>query len=225
MTEQERGARQIIAEEFDFKEAVGGVRGIIEGVVPAVTFVVTYVASQNLTLALILSLVLVTGLIVTRLIQRGSLIQSITGFGGVLIGLLWAWFSGEARDYFAWGLIVNALYGAGCLISILIRRPVVGLLVQLFTGVSQKNSPRRGRYVLATWIWVAMFAARLGAQFPLYQANDVAWLGTLRVVMGVPLFAVVGFLTWLIIRERPDERAEREEREALELAESPEESP
>lgn len=198
MTEPERGARQIVAEEFDTMAAIGGVRGIIEGALPAVVFVVSYVATQNLTVALIASLALVAGMVLLRLIQRGSLVQSITGVLGVLIGLAWAWFSGEARDYFAWGIIVNALYLAGCLLTLLFRRPLVGLLVQIFTGKSQKGSPKHGRYVAATWLWAVMFAARLIAQVPLYLADDVAWLGTLRVVMGVPLFAVTLFILSLI---------------------------
>lgn len=202
MSKSEQGTRQIVAEEFNAMAAIGGVRGLIESAAPAVVFVVSYVASsQNLTLALVLSLVLVAGMVILRLVQRGSLIQSITGFGGVLIGLVWAWLTGEARDYFAWGIVVNALYLVGCLVTILIRRPLVGLLVQIFTGVSQKGSPKHGRYVAATWLWVALFAARLIAQVPLYQADNVAWLGTVRIVMGVPLFAVVLFVTWLLIRE------------------------
>ncbi|MDN5558726.1 MAG: DUF3159 domain-containing protein [Ruaniaceae bacterium] len=201
MTEEQRGARQIVAEDFNAMAAMGGVRGIVESVLPAVVFVVAYVSSQSLPVALVISLVVVAGLVIARLVQRGSLVQSLTGFGGVLIGLVWAALSGEARDYFAWGIVVNALYLAGCLISILVRRPLVGLLVQVFTGTSQKDSPMRSRHVAATWLWVGVFAARLLAQVPLYQAGDVAWLGTVRIAMGVPLFAVAAFFTWLMIRE------------------------
>ena len=201
MSEEQQGARQIIAEDFNAMAAMGGVRGIVESVAPAVVFVLAYVTTQKLSFALFVSLVVVAGLVIARLVQRGSLLQSLTGFGGVLIGLVWAALSGEARDYFAWGIVVNALYLLGCLLSIVVRRPLIALLVQLFTGKSQKGSPMRGRHGAATWLWVAVFAARLLAQVPLYQAGDVAWLGTVRVAMGVPLFAVAAFFTWLLIRE------------------------
>lgn len=201
MSEEQRGARQIVAEDFNAMAAMGGVRGIIESVAPAVVFVLAYVSTQRLPVALIISLVVVAGLVIARLVQHGSLMQSLTGFGGVLIGLVWAALSGEARDYFAWGIVVNGLYLVGCLVSILVRRPLVALLVQLFTGKSQKGSPMRGRQVAATWLWVGVFAARLLAQVPLYRAGDVAWLGTVRIAMGVPLFAAAAFVTWLLIRE------------------------
>lgn len=202
MSAPERGARQIVADEFNAMAAMGGVRGIVESAAPAVVFVVAYVSTHELTIALIASLVLVAGMIITRLVQRGSLVQSIAGVGGVLIGLAWAYLTGEARDYFAWGIVVNAAYLAACLISILLRRPLVALLVRLFTGVSQKNSPMYGRYVGATWLWAGVFAARLVAQVPLYQSGDVAWLGTVRIAMGVPLFAVAAYVTWLMIKQK-----------------------
>lgn len=61
------------------------------------------------------------------------------------------------------------------------------------------------RYTIATWLWIAMFLARLGVQAPLYFAGDdaVGALGTARLVMGVPLFALVLWLTWRLIHRTP----------------------
>jgi len=44
-----------------------------------------------------------------------------------------------------------------------------------------------------------MFAARLAVQLPAYLAQDVAWLGTARLAMGVPLWALTLWLTWLLV--------------------------
>ena len=63
------------------------------------------------------------------------------------------------------------------------------------------------RYVMATWLWAGLFAARLAVQVPLLLDDAVGWLGTAKLLMGVPLFAVVIWLTWLMVRE-PEELRE-----------------
>ncbi|MPS75815.1 MAG: DUF3159 domain-containing protein, partial [Microbacterium sp.] len=40
----------------------------------------------------------------------------------------------------------------------------------------------------------------LAVQFPLYLAGDVTALGTLKLVMGLPLFAPLIAVTWLVVR-------------------------
>ena len=61
--------------------------------------------------------------------------------------------------------------------------------------------PEVRRYSIATWFWVGMFALRLAVKTPLYFAGDVAWLGTFHLVLGVPLWALVLFLTWVVVRD------------------------
>lgn len=66
----------------------------------------------------------------------------------------------------------------------------------------------RAAYRSATWIWVGMFGVRLAVQIPLYLADRVTLLGLLNgLVLGVPLFALTLWLTWLVVRDvvRPAE--------------------
>lgn len=56
------------------------------------------------------------------------------------------------------------------------------------------------RYTLATWLWIAAFGARLAVQLPLYYADEIDLLGTARLVMGIPLWALVLWATWVLIR-------------------------
>ena len=44
------------------------------------------------------------------------------------------------------------------------------------------------------------FFARLAVQLPLYLAGDVTALGTLKLIMGLPLFAPLIAVTWLVVR-------------------------
>jgi len=128
--------------------------------------------------------------------------------------VIWAWRSGDASNYFAYGLWVNVVYLVGTLVSILVGWPLVGLVMGLFrpegplssngswgAAVAWRADPAlRRRYALATWPWVAMFALRLVVQVPLYLADQVAWLGTAKLAMGLPLTALTLWLSWSLVR-------------------------
>lgn len=201
MTEPERRViAQIDSEEFDMWAALGGVRGLIESVAPGIVFVVLYVATMNLRLSLIAALALAAVAVLARLISRTPLTQALSGIGGILIGALWAWRTGAAEDFYVWGLFVNTAFAAGTILSNLIRRPIVGMFVKAF---SPKVSEVHGAYKVfrtATWLWAGAFLARLAVQVPLYLNSEVGWLGTARVLMGVPLWALVLWLTWMLVR-------------------------
>jgi uncharacterized membrane protein len=51
-----------------------------------------------------------------------------------------------------------------------------------------------------TIVWVAMFAARLAVQAPLYYAGNLELLATFKLVMGLPLYAPLLVLSWLVVR-------------------------
>ena len=48
--------------------------------------------------------------------------------------------------------------------------------------------------------WAALFARGSSVQLPLYFAGDVTALGTLKLIMGLPLFAPMVAVTWLAVR-------------------------
>lgn len=209
-----RGMRAITADEFSALDAVGGVRGAVESVAPGLLFVVVYLVSgQRLTPALVAAGGAALLAVLARLVQRTPLTQAFSGVIGVGVGVVWAWRTGDASDYFAYGLLVNAGYLVGTLVTILVGWPLVGLVVGLFrndgplTGgpwsavVEWRHDPvRRRRYALATWPWVGMFALRLAVQLPLYWAGEVAWLGTAKLAMGLPLTALALWLSWMLVR-------------------------
>lgn len=209
------GIRSISGETFSLQEAVGGWRGAIESVLPGLLFVVVFVAAgQRLTPALIAAGASALIAVLLRLIQRSPLTQAFSGVLGVGIGVFWAWRTGEASDYFAWGLLVNAGYLAAFVVSILVGWPLVGLVLGLFRpegplseGGSwagavawRRDRVLRRRFALVSWVWAGMFALRLIVQGPLYLADSVGWLGTAKLVMGLPLTALVLWLSWILVR-------------------------
>ncbi|RHA43627.1 DUF3159 domain-containing protein [Cellulomonas rhizosphaerae] len=206
--------RALTAEEFSAADAVGGVRGIVESVAPGLLFVVVYLATgQNLTPALVAAAGAAVLAVIVRLVQRTPVTQAFSGLLGVGIGVVWAWRTGDASDYFAYGLWVNGVYLVGTLASILVGWPLVGLVMGLFTkGGPLSGGPwsaavawrsdraLRRTYSLATWPWVAMFAVRLAVQVPLYYSEDIGWLGTAKLAMGLPLTALALWISWMLVR-------------------------
>lgn len=208
--EQGRGLRALTAAEFSVAEATGGVRGLAESVAPGLVFVVVYLVVGRLTPALVAASVVTLLAVIVRLAQRTPVTQALAGAVGVGIGVFWAARSGQAQDYFAYGLWINAGYLAGTLVSIIAGWPVVGVIVGLLRGEGttwRADRVLRRVYALATWIWVAMFGLRLVVQVPLYFGAQVGWLGTARLAMGVPLWALTLWVTWLLVRTPARARA------------------
>ena len=291
-----RGLKSVSGDTFSLVDALGGIRGVIESMAPGAAFVAVFVIvnavapsppdtglSRAFWWALVASSAIVLVALAVRLLQRTPITQALGGLLGTAIGALWAWRADADAAFFAWGLWLNAGYLVGYLISIAIRWPVIGVMVELaragFTaesagsvvksratsteatpelsseqsaetcsslrssttslpsvepasglyvqaasssdaGVLEGTGPitdtppnpfagftrwRRDptllkRYTIASWIWVAMFALRLVVQVPLFRGDAVGWLATARLVMGVPLWGLVLWLTWAVVR-------------------------
>lgn len=194
------------AEEFSLRQAVGGWRGMVESIGPTLVFVVAFVAGWDVIRAGAVSLGFAVGLIIARLIGHSSIMQAFAGFWVVIIGVLWAMFSGKGENYFLMSLIINAVYASVILVSILARFPVIGLLVGWFRaqGLSWRTDPRlkadRQAYYAVTIIWLGVFLLRLAVKTPLYLGGNVPWLGTFQILLGLPLFALALYLSWLLLR-------------------------
>ena len=174
-------------------------------------FVVAYTASGSSTeTAAGVALGLVAVVTFVRLVRRESPRQSIAGLAGVALAAFIATRSGKAENFFLPGLLLNAGYASAFLISIAVRWPLVGVIAGQVDGegTSWRDDPQRVRtFIRATWLWVGLFATRLAVQLPLYLAGAVVALGVARTAMGLPLFALGIWLTWLMVR-RPADQAQ-----------------
>ena len=184
--------------------SVGGWLGIIQSSVPAALFVLVFALSKNTVAAVVVSLAVSTSFVVLQLVTRKPLTQAIAGALGIaLSAYLTLRDGGHPADYFIQGFFTNVAYGLVLAISILVRWPVIGFLVGLFRSEplgwrSDKKLLRRAD--LATALFVALFSLRLAVQLPLYFANQIEALGIARVAMGVPLYALCIWLSWLLLR-------------------------
>lgn len=200
----ERGsAGEIRAEALLLERAIGGWRGLIDSAVPTAVFVGGYaLPGQHLTEALIAALsagAIIAGI---RVLRRQPLQQVAAGLAGLGIAALVTWRTGRAEDFFLPGFLTNAAYGLAFLVSIVIRWPLLGVVMGLLTGSG--TSWRRDRslyrtYAAASWLWVGVFGLRLAVQVPLYLAGAVSALGTARIVLGTPLFALAAYLSYRLL--------------------------
>ena len=227
------GLGAIDAERFNVASAVGGWRGVIESTAPTLVFVVVMaVRPSALVAALAASLAVSGAALAARLAQRQGLTQVLGGAVLALASAAWAWRSGEASNFYATGLLINAVWLAGCLLSLAVGRPLVGILMGLWRAAAGGSARPGGgsdaddavrsedaaaraaehrRHRAATAVLAAMFALRLAVEVPLYLtgAAGVGALGVARLVLGLPLFALTAWFVWLLVRDparpaRPD---------------------
>ena len=186
------------------ERAIGGWRGMLDSGLPAAVFLLVYMVNGHvLRPALIAALAAGVVILVWRLLRKQPLTQVFAGFAGVLISAYVSSRTGQARDFFLWGLIVNVAYCAAFLISLAIRWPLIGVVVGAFTGDAKgwRNDPDlRRTFAAATWIWVFVFGSRILVQVPLYLAGWVGPLGAAKIVMGWPLFLFGAYLTYRVLR-------------------------
>jgi len=212
--EDSRAARLLGGDSFSLHEAVGGWRGFVESSLPGVVFVAAFLIWGGFRVPVIAAVAVMTVLVAVRLVQRTPATQALSGALGVAIGAVWAWRAGDPSGYFVPGLWLNAAYLAGILVSMIAGWPVVGLVVGLIRGEGtswRADVAERRRYQLASAVLAGMFALRLAVQVPLYLAGAVAALGTAKLAMGLPLFALTLWGVWLLARDAGDAREPRDQ--------------
>jgi hypothetical protein len=185
-------------------EGMGGKLGITETILPSLLFGASFAITGEAIIAVSLAGGTSALFILYRLITRKSASSAL--IGAIAVGFA-AWLAlregGEAVDYFVPGFITNAVYGSVLLISILVRWPIIGVLVEILRGNAtswRKDRKKLTIYSLVTAMWVGFFSLRLAVQVPLFLAGSVELLATARVAMGPPLYALVILVTWLILR-------------------------
>lgn len=186
--------------------AMGGWRGVLESVLPGLAFVLLFTFTTNLVLSLAVSVGLAAVFTVVRLLQRSPVGAALGGLAAAGFAAALALWTGRAEDNFVPGLITNLVYGSAFLVSALIGWSLIGLAVGFLMneGTAWRQDARKRRVFF--WLalaWAALFFARLAVQLPFYLAGTdeaTTTLGTLKLIMGLPLFAPLVAVTWLAVR-------------------------
>jgi hypothetical protein len=195
--------------------AVGGVRGIIEAVLPGLGFLVVYSVLTNvvpqggvdkastLWLSVLAPLAVALVFVIIRLATRTPGTQAFAGIFLLAISAILALVTGKAENNFVPGFFINGIFLLAILVSLVARWPVIGIIAGFLTneGTSWRSDKAKYRVlVLATWLWAGLFALRLVVELPLYFAHETSWLAGARLITGVPLYAGMLWITWLLVR-------------------------
>jgi hypothetical protein len=204
-------------------DGLGGWTGTVIAAIPTVVFVIVN-ALSGLRAAIIAAVASALLLTAYRLVRRQSIQQALSGLFGVAIAALIAHHTGQARGYFLYGIWTSFAYAAVFVVTLVVRKPVVGLIWEFLDPSPPDVPPPDGAaaapatvpatpwyrrrpllraYDLATALAALIFLARGLVQLALYHRNDTGWLAVARIAMGYPLtIAAVGFGFWAVNRAR-----------------------
>jgi hypothetical protein len=184
--------------------AVGGARGLVESILPGLAFLVVFsLSKQNVPLSVLIPLALSLIFVVIRLVSRTPITQAFAGVAGIAISAVLALISGNAADSFIPGILINVASAFVLLVSLLVRWPLIGVIVGFLSNDGTEWRKDRAKVkvlTIATWLWVGLFVLRLLVEVPLYLAQQTEWLAGTKLLLGVPLYAALLWVTWLLVR-------------------------
>jgi hypothetical protein len=183
--------------------AIGGVRGLVEAIAPGAIFLVVYTITNEVAPSVLIPVAVGVVFVIARAIARTTMTSAIAGLIGIAISAAFALMTGRAADNFVPGLLVNVGSLVVLLASLAVRWPLIGLIVGLLTGEGvdwRRDSAKRRVLYVVTWLWAGLFSLRLAVQVPLYFANVPEWQAAAKLLMGVPLYAALLWVSWLMVR-------------------------
>lgn len=185
-------------------ERMGGVSGLVYASVPTFAYVIAN-AIVGLTAAVVVAVGAGAGLVALRLLRREPLQPAVSGLLGVVVAALIAYYTGSAEGYFLPGIWISLAMAAVFTASLLVRRPMVGVIWNLMRSAGPDPGWRRDKAVLrafdvATLAFVAVFASRFLVQDWLYDAGATGWLAFARIAMGYPLLALALLVVYWAVR-------------------------
>ena len=183
--------------------AMGGIRGLVEAVLPGLVFLLTYTFTLDLVPALIAPVLIGLVFAGMRLAQRRTVAQAVGGLVGIAVSAALALLTGKAEDFYLPGFWTNGAYAAALVISVFVGWPLIGLAVGFLMGEGlawRDDRVKRRVLTILTLCWAGLFLLRLAVQVPLYLAGNIEWLGATKLLMGVPLYAPLLVVSWLMVR-------------------------
>ncbi|MFI6300700.1 DUF3159 domain-containing protein [Amycolatopsis thailandensis] len=187
-------------------DAVGGWRTVAEGVASRALFLVAYLATGKVSTSALITVGGVLVFAVVRLCTDRKVWQPAIGLIVVGVSALLAGKSGQAVDFYLTVVLAQTAGGVLFLLSMLVRRPIIGVVLGAVRGERsawRRDRSRRRRYYLCTAVFLAKFAIAAAVLVPLYLAEAVVPLGIAATLLGgAPAAGVCVYLCWLILRER-----------------------
>lgn len=135
-----------------------------------------------------------------RLVRRQPWSYALGGIGVVILAGLIARYIGGAEGYFLPGILSGALTTLLCMISIIIKRPLVAWTSYLTRRwpLDWYWHPRvRPAYSEVTLAWALFFTLRTYIQYGLFQRQAAGILGVVQLLTGWPVLIVLLIASYL----------------------------
>jgi hypothetical protein len=194
--------------------AMGGIRGLVESILPGLTFLVVFTFTGQLLPSVLIPLGIAVAFVVVRAVTRQPWTSAVAGVVGIGLSAGLSLLTGRAQDNFLLGFGINAVFLVVLIVSLIARRPLIGVIASLITSEGSAWREDRAKVkvaIIATVLWIGLFSLRLGVELPLYFAGNTAALATLKLILGVPLYAALVWVTWLLVRtvwaRQPDDES------------------
>jgi Protein of unknown function (DUF3159) len=181
---------------YQLGQSLGGTRGLAESALPFVAFTIAWVISRQLYPAVGAAVGTALVLATIRLLQRQSIKYVVQAIIPTAIAVLIATRTGRAQDVFLPGILYNGALAVISLLTVAIRRPLVGFIIGAAVGDPVGWVKDRGLVKMTsklTLVLAVPYITRFVIQMPLFLAGHVVLLGVAKVVLGWPL--LIGALT------------------------------
>jgi hypothetical protein len=186
---------------YELGKSLGGTRGMVESALPFVAFTIAWVISRQLYPAIGAAVGTALVLATIRLLQRQSIKYVLQAVIPTAIAVLIATRTGRAQDIFLPGILYNGALAVLSLLTVAIRRPLVGFVIGAAVGEPTGWAKDRGLVKMTsklTLVLAVPYITRFVVQMPLFLAGHVVLLGVAKVVLGWPLLiaalTVMGFM-------------------------------
>ncbi|WP_329124098.1 DUF3159 domain-containing protein [Streptomyces sp. NBC_01465] len=224
-TTPESDAESKAVTEAALSEAFGGVRGMAETILPGLLFVMIYTINQDLHSAAIAALAVSLVLVAVRLVRKDTVKHAFSGVFGVVIGVVFSMFTGDAKNFYLPGMLYGVGTGLAYIVSALVGFPLIGLILgPIFKenlSWRTRNPGRKSAYMKSSWAWGLIFLAKYAILFPLYWWGDTTQFGWVVIALKLPPMLLAIYLTWVFLSKAPppiDVFAEMEAEEQAEKA-------
>jgi hypothetical protein len=175
---------------YQLSQSLGGARGMIESALPFIAFTIAWVVVRQLYSALAAAVATALLLAVIRLIQRQSIKYVVQALIPTAIAVLIATRTGRAQDIFLPGILYNGALAVLSLVTVAIRKPLVGFIIGAAVGDPTGWARDRGLVKMTsklTLVLAVPYVTRFVIQLPLFLAGQVVLLGIAKVVLGWPM--------------------------------------
>jgi hypothetical protein len=175
---------------YQLSQSLGGARGMIESALPFIAFTIAWVVARQLYPAIAAAVVTALLLAGIRLIQRQSIKYVVQAVIPTAIAVLIATRTGRAQDIFLPGILYNGALAVLSLVTVAVRKPLVGFIIGAAVGDPTGWTRDRGLVKMTsklTLVLAVPYITRFVIQLPLFLSGQVILLGVAKVVLGWPI--------------------------------------